>query len=80
MVILYIIESRKERPPVNTMKRLLKVIREPIVIFFVLGILDFLLYERSTGNIESNNKEIHVNQSQIANLEETFSKTWNRPA
>ena len=61
------------------MKRLLRLLREPIVLFIFLGLLIFILYERTTGYIERNNKKIHVSQAQIASFEETFEKTWNRP-
>lgn len=61
------------------MKRLLKLIREPVVLFFILGILIFVLYERTTGYIERYNKQIYVSQAQIALLEESYTGTWNRP-
>lgn len=61
------------------MKRLLKLFREPIVLFFILGFLLFILYARTTGYIESRNEQIIVSQAQIEELAETFSKTWNRP-
>lgn len=61
------------------MKRLLRLIREPIVLFIILGILIFVLYERTTGYIERRNKQIFVSITQLAILEETFTKTWNRP-
>lgn len=60
------------------MKRVNKLIREPIVLFFILGILLYFLYARSSGYIEEKNRRISVNQAQIAMLEETFIKTWNR--
>lgn len=61
------------------MKRILKFIREPIVVFVVMGTMLFFLYQIVTGSIERNNKQIHVSKAQIALLEETYRKTWSRP-
>lgn len=55
------------------------MIREPIVLFFLLGTGLFILYQMVTGSIERNNKQIHVSKAQIALLEESYTKTWNRP-
>jgi hypothetical protein len=60
------------------MKRIMRLIREPIVLFLVLGTMLFILYQAITGSIESNNKQIHISKAQIALLEETYTKTWNR--
>ena len=60
------------------MKRLLNLIREPLVLFFLLGFLLFFLYERTSTYIERNNKRIYVSQSQVAMLAESYAKTWNR--
>ena len=61
------------------MNRLLNLIREPLVLYFLLGVLLFFLYERTSTYIERNNKRIYVSQSQVAMLVETYAKTWNRP-
>ena len=60
------------------MKRLLKLFREPIVLFFILGFLLFILYARTKDLTEQGHKQIFVAQDQIKELEETFTKTWNR--
>jgi len=61
------------------MKRILKFFREPVVLFFLLGIICFFLYQIVTGYVERNKRQIHVSQAQIALLEESYTKTWNRP-
>lgn len=61
------------------MKRILKIFREPVVLFFLLGIIFFILYQIATGYVERNKRQIHVSQAQIALLEESYTKTWNRP-
>ena len=61
------------------MKRLLKILREPVLLFFVLGVLLFILYERASGYVDRFNKRVYVSQSQVALLEETYTNTWNRP-
>jgi hypothetical protein len=61
------------------MKRLLKILREPILLFFILGFLLFILYERASAYVDRFNKQIYVSQSQVALLEETYTNTWNRP-
>jgi hypothetical protein len=61
------------------MKMLLKLIREPIFLFFFLGILLFLGYKSISGSIERSNRQIYVSQDQVALLEETYTNTWNRP-
>ena len=60
------------------MKRILKLIREPVVLYFILGFLLFILYARTTGLVEQRNKQIFVGRAQIEQLKETFTKTWNR--
>ena len=60
------------------MKRFLKLIREPVVLFFIIGFLLFILYARTSDLVEQGNKQIFVSQAQIEGLEETFTKTWNR--
>jgi hypothetical protein len=60
------------------MKKIRNFIREPVVLFFLLGALIFILYTRATGYIDHKNRQIHVSQVQIALLAESFQKTWNR--
>ena len=60
------------------MKRLWRTLREPVLLFFLLGFLLFLLYARTTGMIEQRKKQIYVSQAQIEELHATFERTWNR--
>ena len=60
------------------MKRFLNILREPILLFFILGFLLFILYERASGYVDRYNKRVYVSQSQVALLEETYTNTWNR--
>ena len=61
------------------MKRILKIFREPVVLFFLLGTLFFLLYQAATGYMDDRKKQIHVSQAQVAQLEESYTRAWNRP-
>ena len=56
----------------------LKIIREPISLFIILGVLLFIIYEWTTFYYEQKNKRITVTDVQIEVLKETFTKTWNR--
>jgi hypothetical protein len=57
---------------------ILKFLREPIVLFFLFGLILFIVYERTTTYYELKNKKITVTEAQIQLLKETFAKTWNR--
>lgn len=61
-----------------SMKTIRKVIKEPFLLFFLLGALIFIMYTRATGYIDQRNRQIYVGQDQIALLAESFQKTWNR--
>ena len=61
-----------------SMKTIRKVIKEPFLLFFLLGALIFIMYTRATGYIDQRNRQIYVSQDQIALLAESFQKTWNR--
>jgi hypothetical protein len=54
------------------------IVREPIVLFFLFGLILFIVYERATTYYELQNKKITVTEAQIQLLSETFMKTWNR--
>ncbi len=56
----------------------LKIIREPISLFIILGVLMYIIYYYSTTYYDQKNKRITVTKSQIQVLKETFTKTWNR--
>ena len=61
------------------MKSLRKLIREPFLLFFIIGPLLYVLYIWASAYIEQKSSQIHVSQTQIAILEESFRKAWNRP-
>lgn len=60
------------------MKKFLNLIREPILLFFILGIVLFVLYLLATDYFDRRNRQIVISQGQIELLVETFAKTWNR--
>jgi len=60
------------------MKKIRNLIKEPFVLFLLMGALIFIAYTRTTGYIDHKNRQVHVSQTQIALLEETFRKTWTR--
>ena len=59
----------------NTLK---KIIKEPIILFFLMGTLIYILYTLTADFIDKKNRKIFVSKAQIGLLEESFSKTWNR--
>ena len=61
-----------------SMKTLKNLIKEPFFLFFLLGAFLFIMYTRAAGYIDQKNRQIFVRQTQIALLEESFRKTWNR--
>ena len=56
----------------------LRIIREPISLFVILGLLLFIVYNRTTTYYDQKNKQITVTEAQVQLLKETFAKTWNR--
>lgn len=60
------------------MKKIKTLLKEPLLLFFLIGLFAFILYTRATGYIEKNNRQITISESQIALLQESFSKTWFR--
>jgi len=59
-------------------KKFLKIIREPISLFIVLGVLLFLVYIWTTTYYDQKSRQITVTEGQIQVLKETFTRTWNR--
>ena len=55
-----------------------KFIKEPIFLFFAIGILLYVFYIFITAQFDRKNRTITVSDSQVAVLTETFKKTWNR--
>jgi len=61
------------------MKRIKNILREPILLIILFGILLFWLYSSISSYYESKNKQIYVSTGQVELLKESFTKTWNRP-
>jgi hypothetical protein len=55
-----------------------KFIREPLVHFFALGLLLFILYGFASDNSELAADEIVISQSRLSGLLANFEKTWQR--
>jgi len=60
------------------MKTIKKAVKEPFVLFLLLGTVLFITYFQTTNYIDKKNRKIYVNKDQIGLLEESFRKTWNR--
>ncbi|MBY5721010.1 peptidyl-prolyl cis-trans isomerase [Rhizobium leguminosarum] len=56
----------------------MKLLREPLLHFLVIGAVIFGVYQWATGD-ETSPDEIVVSAGQIASLQAIFSKTWQRP-
>jgi hypothetical protein len=61
------------------MKKIKTLLKEPLLLFFLFGIIAFMLYTQANAYIEKNNKQITISESQVALLQESFNKTWYRP-
>jgi hypothetical protein len=57
----------------------IKLPREPLFIFVVVGIVLYVFFFRSIQNQKHNERQIVVSAGQIELLETSFQKTWNRP-
>jgi hypothetical protein len=55
-----------------------RVLREPLLHFFALGLLIFLLYTWQSGEVDEADA-IVISRGQQTNLLETFERTWGRP-
>ena len=55
-----------------------KIIKEPVFLFFALGIILFILYSFLENQIERRSNRINVSNAQIELMMEIFKKTWNR--
>jgi hypothetical protein len=58
---------------------LAKIMKEPIFLFLVLGLVMYWVYTFLVGFIDSSERQILVTETQVKMLNETFQKTWNRP-
>lgn len=56
----------------------LRIIREPVSLFVIMGVLLFIVYNQMTTYYDQKNKKIIVTEAQVQFLRETFTKTWNR--
>jgi hypothetical protein len=55
------------------------LLREPLLHFFVLGLLLFVLYGLVNDESGRSAEEIVVDQTRVAGMVATFEKTWRRP-
>ena len=60
------------------MKKRKNLIKEPLLLFFLFGLIAFILYTQATDYIEKKKRQITISESQIALIEESFNKTWFR--
>ncbi|MGH8242529.1 MAG: peptidyl-prolyl cis-trans isomerase [Steroidobacteraceae bacterium] len=56
-----------------------KLLREPLLHFFGLGVLLFAVYGWLQGGVFSSPNEIVVSSGQVANLRQQFERVWQRP-
>ena len=61
------------------MTTLLKVLREPLLHFLVLGAGLFVLYGVVGKLADERSDRIVVTEAKIGNLAEVFERTWRRP-
>lgn len=58
----------------------LRLVREPLLQFFVAGTLIYVLYVAAAGDVEpASEREIRVTQAEIGWLASTWEARWNRP-
>jgi len=60
------------------MKRALNILKHPLLVFFILGTLAFIVYSNVSEFIERQNKKVFVSNGQIEILREDYFRTWNR--
>jgi hypothetical protein len=60
-------------------ERIFRILKEPIVLFFLFGGLIFLLYTAATSLAVQKEKQIVVSIEQVEMLQASFAKTWQRP-
>lgn len=58
----------------------IRILREPLFHFFILGAVLFVLYGWLNGNSERPTDEIVIDQIRLNSIRSTFEKTWQRPA
>lgn len=60
------------------MNRVIKLLKHPLLIFFVLGTVSYFVYSAIGQFVENRNKKIVVSNAQIDVLREDYFRTWNR--
>ena len=58
----------------------LRILREPLFHFFILGAMLYVSYECLNSNSDSAGEEIVVDQVRLNSIGLAFEKTWQRPA
>ena len=61
------------------LEKILRLIREPVVLFFLLGFLFFILYSLALSHFGKKKNQIAVTSDQIEILATSFDKIWKRP-
>ena len=59
--------------------KILRILSEPLVLFFLFGFIFFLVYTILENRLDRSDREIIISKGQVQLLEETFTKTWNQP-
>ena len=59
-------------------ERIFRILKEPIVLFFVFGGLIFFLYTAATNLALKKERRILVSSEQVEMLKASFTKTWKR--
>ena len=59
--------------------RIIKLLKEPLFIFLLLGGALFALFQQASSNYQPDNAEIIVSEAQIRSLLFGFEKVWQRP-
>ena len=55
-----------------------KLLKEPLLVFLLLGAAMFALFQQVSNDYQPNNAEIMVSKDQIQALELSFEKVWQR--
>ena len=61
------------------MNKLKKIIREPLLLFILTGVLLFFIYQSFTNYLNRNENVIIIQKSEIALIEKSFEKKFFRP-
>jgi hypothetical protein len=58
----------------------IRLLREPLLHFFLIGIVLFAAYDTLQGDVVSSPTEIVVSRGQLQSLQMQFERVWRRPA